>query len=131
MVGIFCFSDPKFQLLIFTKQKGVNGDAKLLEAIDFSYNGLDLEQSHVLLVGEQSAAIKITATMREDAGNEYQDLSISGISLTAKATQHSHEKDSTDDQYDKGALDNLLQERYIEYLINQGYVQLSATSLIS
>lgn len=50
---------------------GINGDEKLLEAIEFT--GLDnLEDEGHLLPGEDaSVAIKIKGHMKEDAGNEY------------------------------------------------------------
>ena len=45
----------------------------------------------------------IKCHMKEDAGNEYQGLSVEGISITVVATQDTVEKDSIDDQYDKDA----------------------------
>ena len=41
--------------------------------------------------------------MKEDAGNEYQELSVEGISITVVATQDTVENDSFNDQYDKDA----------------------------
>ena len=41
--------------------------------------------------------------MQENAGNEYQGLSIDGISITVYATQDTVEKDSNSNQYDKDA----------------------------
>ena len=82
---------------------GINGDEKLLEAIEFT--GLDnLEDEGHLLPGEDaSVAIKIRGHMREDAGNEYQGLSAEGISVTVYATQDTVEYDSFDNQYDADA----------------------------
>lgn len=41
--------------------------------------------------------------MKEEAGNEYQGLSVEGIGITVFATQLTHEYDSEDNQYDKNA----------------------------
>ena len=57
----------------------------------------------VLLVGEATGAITISGTMRTDAGNEYQGLSIDGIAITVTATQKDHEYDSDGNDYDKDA----------------------------
>ena len=45
----------------------------------------------------------IKCHMKEDAGNEYQELSVEGISITVVATQDTVENDSFNDQYDKDA----------------------------
>lgn len=58
----------------------------------------DNNTTHPEIVG-----IKITAKMREEAGNEYQGLSLDGIGITVVATQYTYEKDSINDQYDKNA----------------------------
>ncbi|MCI9449368.1 MAG: hypothetical protein HFE30_03845 [Clostridiales bacterium] len=81
----------------------VDGDAKLLEAIEFTYGALDVTAEGYLLPDETSDAITITGHMDELAGNEYQDLSIEGLGITVIATQYTYEQDSTDDQYDKNA----------------------------
>ncbi len=48
-------------------------------------------------------AFTISAHMKEEAGNEYQNLSLDGIGITVVATQYTYEKDSISDQYDKDA----------------------------
>lgn len=78
---------------------GITGDAKLNEVIEWTITGTD--DAH-LLAG-QSQRITIKGHMSEDAGNEYQDLSITGIALTVYATQYTHEYDSVDNQYDAAA----------------------------
>jgi hypothetical protein len=45
----------------------------------------------------------ISGHMKEEAGNEYQNLSIEGISITVVATQDTVEYDSYSDQYDDAA----------------------------
>ena len=50
-----------------------------------------------------SQTFTIKGTMKKEAGNEYQGLSIDGIGITVVATQYTYEKDSIDDQYDANA----------------------------
>ena len=109
----------KYKILV----NGIDGDAKLLEAIDFTItfgegDGAEVaplaEREGILLPKgatkridaeevEQTDLITITGRMRPDAGNEYQGLTLDGISLTVVATQYTFEHDSFDDQYDADA----------------------------
>lgn len=88
----------KYQLVI----NGVNGDAKLLEAIEFTANDAALTtfSGQLLTNNEASDEILIKGHMKEDAGNEYQGLAISGINIAVFATQFEYEHDSKDNQYD-------------------------------
>ena len=52
---------------------------------------------------DTSAEFTISGHMKEDAGNEYQGLSIEGISITVIATQETYESDSFGKYYDKAA----------------------------
>ncbi len=82
---------------------GLYGDIKLNEAIEWKVNGIavnDWNSAGALLPKEISEDIVISGHMREDAGNEYQNLSISGIAITVYATQYSHENDSYGKDYD-------------------------------
>lgn len=95
----------KYELVI----NGVNGDAKLLEAIDFTANGAALKTfTGELLPKDEgtyiSEEIVIQGHMKEEAGNEYQDKKIEGISISVFATQLAYEHDSFDNQYDKNAI---------------------------
>ena len=99
---------------------GVTGDAKLLEAIDFTAKmgaddgiALDNLKGAILpsgaatasageVVGE-TAPITIKGVMKTTAGNEYQGLSIDGIGITVVATQYTYEYDSIDNTYDANA----------------------------
>lgn len=87
---------------------GVDGDAKLLEAIDWSIKignqviGADGLEWH-LSAGQKSSAITISGHMKETAGNEYQDLALNGIGITVAATQWTEESDSATNQYDANA----------------------------
>ena len=91
------------------KVTGIQGDAKLNEVIDWKIgdNALaDVEGS--LNAGTKdsptySDAMTIQGHMQESAGNEYQGLSIDGISITVYATQDTVESDSFDNQYDANA----------------------------
>lgn len=86
---------------------GIQGDAKLNEAIDWTITNndtvSDLGADHSLAVGG-SDTLTISGHMKETAGNEYQGLSIDGIAITVLATQDTVEYDSNNNQYDKDAL---------------------------
>ena len=83
---------------------GIVGDAKLLEAIDFTYgNGIDINAEVSLAPNGKTEGIVIKGHMKEEAGNEYQGKSIEGIAITVVATQDTVEYDSTTNQYDAGA----------------------------
>ncbi len=85
---------------------GIDGDQKLLEAIDWSITEpvagttYDLNKWYHLLPGEVSPAIMLSGHMREEAGNEYQGLEAEGISIMIYAVQDTVEYDSFDNQYD-------------------------------
>ena len=95
---------------------GVNGSAKLLKAIDFTINGEPLADWDGILLPagktvtegtkeevKETSLITISGTMKKEAGNEYQGLSIDGIGITVYATQYTHENDSFGKTYDEGA----------------------------
>lgn len=86
----------KFDIVI----TGIQGNAKLNEAIEWD---ITLPDGGKLLPGVTSAPIKISGHMKEDAGNEYQGLTIDGISITVLATQVPHENDSIGPNYDANA----------------------------
>ena len=107
----------KYKVII----SGVNGSAKLLEAIDFSvkigdaekvaladWDGILLPEGKTATAGtkeevKETSLITISGTMKKEAGNEYQGLSIDGIGITIYATQYTHENDSFGNTYDEGA----------------------------
>ena len=94
----------KYKVLI----SGIKGDAKLNEAIDWTIQlgGQNLtigEEMYWLPTEDTTKAFTISGSMKKDAGNQYQGLSIEGISITVVATQYTFEHDSKDDQYDKDA----------------------------
>ena len=70
------------------KVTGVEGDQKLNEVIDWTIDGKALTDfDGSLTAGQPSNAMTIQGHMQESAGNEYQNLSIDGISITVYATQ--------------------------------------------
>ena len=107
----------KYKVII----SGVNGTAKLLEAIDFTVNGTALADWDGILLPEgktategtreevkETSEITISGTMKKEAGNEYQGLSIDGIGITVVASQYTYENDSFGNTYDANADENTL-----------------------
>lgn len=59
------------------------------------------ETTHGVLAAEECAYLGIALKMREEAGNEYQSLSLGGaFDIRIYATQYTHESDSFDNIYD-------------------------------
>ena len=86
------------------KVTGVEGDQKLNEVIDWTIDDKALTDTEGnLKANKTSNPMTIQGHMQESAGNEYQGLSINGISITVYATQDTVESDSFNDQYDKDA----------------------------
>ena len=85
------------------KVTGIEGDAKLNEVIDWTTGGVDISEEKHLTAGQTSDPMTIQGNMQESAGNEYQGLSIDGISITVYATQLNSENDSFGPDYDKDA----------------------------
>jgi len=93
---------------------GIDGDAKLLEAIEWTVTIGTEEYKLSTLEGKlypdgstlgasKTDAIVLSGHMKEEAGNEYQGLTVEGISIAVYATQLTSESDSFDNQYDKMA----------------------------
>ena len=85
---------------------------KLAEVLTFTAKTFDKEgnedsdiniEPEVLKPGEASPAWSFGYHMDENAGNEYQNATATGMCVTVVATQVSYEKDSISDQYDKDA----------------------------
>ena len=86
------------------KVTGVEGDQKLNEVIDWTIDDKALTDTEgKLKANETSNHMTIQGHMQESAGNEYQGLSIDGISITVYATQDTVENDSFNNQYDANA----------------------------
>ena len=92
----------KYKIVI----SGIQGDAALNNAIEWTIANTStvtaLDADHALAAGA-SDTLTIKGHMREDAGNEYQGLSIDGIGITVVATQYTYESDSNNNQYDVNA----------------------------
>ena len=98
---------------------GVEGKdgMKLLDVIKFTSefngaettisNGSTIVENRSLLAKEgnnvSADVLKISAKMDESAGNEYQGLSLEGITITVYATQLNYESDSIGPDYDAAA----------------------------
>ncbi len=97
---------------------GIKGDAKLNEAITWTIvEGVEGTNSNAILdaegnptgeyfllpVGATTAPLTIKGHMDQNAGNEYQNLTIDGIGITVVATQYTHENDSYNNTYDENA----------------------------
>ena len=95
---------------------GTTGDAKLLEAIKFDVvEAKTKDAAAVSFANESNLLPNATAPaagdvyyylrghMKEEAGNEYKNLTLDGISITVYATQYTYEKDSFDELYDANA----------------------------
>ena len=95
---------------------GTTGDAKLLKAITFDVVTEKTKEAAEALAKEgnllkqnDSAPANdgvyyyLRGHMDENAGNEYKNLTLDGISITVYATQYTYEKDSFDELYDANA----------------------------
>ena len=85
------------------KINGIQGDEKLNEVINWTISDVALDTDHSLAAGATSEDLTIKGHMQESAGNEYQGLSIDGISITVYATQDTVENDSFGNTYDANA----------------------------
>ncbi len=98
----------KYQVVI----NGIDGDAKLLEAIEWTVTvgGVETDLStfegklYPTAGSDKSEAIILSGHMKEDAGNEYQDLTVNGISISVFATQLDAETDTFGPDYDEDAV---------------------------
>ena len=81
---------------------GINGSAKLNEAIEWTIGDVAMGAEQHLAAGE-SSAFTIKGHMKESAGNEYMNESIDGIAITVVATQNTVESDSFGKDYDADA----------------------------
>ena len=103
---------------------GTTGDAKLLKAITFDVVTEKTTGTDVVVPFDEEADLLPNATapadvttdagtttnyyylrghMKEEAGNEYKNLTLDGISITVYATQYTHEFDSFNNTYDEDA----------------------------
>ena len=95
--------------------EGSNGKQgmNLLDVIDFSVVSSKAKDAEAVKIDEfvghtdantvDSTTYYIKGTMQTSAGNDYQDLTLEGITITVYATQDAVENDSFNIQYDKDA----------------------------
>ena len=95
--------------------EGGNGKQgmNLLDVIDFSVVSSKAKDAEAVKIDEfvghtdantvDSTTYYIKGTMQTSAGNDYQNQTLDGITITVYATQDTVEFDSFDDQYDKNA----------------------------
>ena len=92
----------KYKVMI----SGIKGDAELNSVIDWTIKlgGENYAENatHSLAVGGYHT-LTIEGHMQENAGNQYQGKTISGIGVTVYATQDTVEKDSNGNTYDENA----------------------------
>ena len=94
--------------VVDTAKDGVS----LLDVIDFYVVTSTDENAEAVAIedfignlakGEKSGVYYIKGVMQTSAGNDYQDLTLDGITITVYATQDTVESDSFNNQYDKDA----------------------------
>ena len=118
------------------KITGIKGNAKLNEVIEWNieYGTNAVEDNtgdEAVVTGYSlnpgaSDVVTIKGEMDKNAGNEYQGLSIDGVSVTVYATQMTAEFDSFDNEYDKDAAYKGSQEFTSgTYTLNKGGVALA------
>ena len=101
--AVYVKNNGKLALKYKVAITGINGSAKLNEAIDWTINDADLSADHSLSAGATSEALTIKGHMKESAGNDYMNESIDGIAITVYATQDAVESDSFHNTYDENA----------------------------
>ena len=95
---------------------GTTGDAKLLKAIKLDVVEAKTKEATPVSFANEGNLLKqndsapanngvyyLRGHMDENAGNEYKNLTLDGISITVYATQNTHEFDSFNDTYDAQA----------------------------
>lgn len=83
---------------------GTEGDTGLLKVIKFQLVGANAEPADGHLSSNRtSEALYIQGHMDENAGNDYQNLTLTGVTVTVYATQYTEEYDSNGNTYDEKA----------------------------
>ena len=100
--AVYVKNNGKLALKYKVAITGINGSAKLNEAIEWTIGDVAMGTEQHLAAGE-SNAFTIKGHMKESAGNDYQNLTIDGIAITVVATQDTVESDSFGKDYDAGA----------------------------
>ena len=103
----------KYKVILKATTIEAKNGKTLLDVLDWKVNGnsTDLKTlengiaviSDEALMKDGSDIIKISAHMKEEAGNDYQGLTIQDFKIDVVATQYTYENDSFNNQYDKNA----------------------------
>ncbi len=96
-------NNGKLALKYRVQINGIQGDAELNKAIEWKIDGADIALTEDHLLPEASKEFTLSGHMKEEAGNEYQGLTISGASIIVYATQYTYEFDSNNNTYDESA----------------------------
>lgn len=85
------------------------GEKDLRDVLEFTYKigdsgaVYDMDTERQLAKDKESEYITISAHMDKNANNDYQNLTVEGVSITVYATQATVESDSKDNTYDRDA----------------------------
>ena len=83
---------------------GTEGDTGLLKVIKFQLVGANEQPAdNHLSAKTTSDALYIQGHMDENAGNDYQNLTLTGVTVTVYSTQYTEEYDSNGNTYDEKA----------------------------
>lgn len=99
----------KYKIEISGIENTNTAEKDLRDVLEFTYKigdsgaVYDMDTEHQLAKNEASEYITISAQMDKNANNDYQDLTVEGVSITVYATQATVEYDSYDNTYDRDA----------------------------
>ena len=100
--AVYVKNNGKLALKYKVAITGINGSAKLNEAIDWTIGDVAMGAEQHLKAGE-SNEFTIKGHMKESAGNEYMNKELKDITITVCATQDTVESDSFNNTYDANA----------------------------
>ena len=98
----------KYEIVI----NGIDSETGLNKAIEWTVVG-DLAGS-LMPSDKTSNEIQISAHMKEESGNEFQGMTMDGVTVTVYATQKAEEYDSNDNSYDANAEYAVADDVYVQ-----------------
>ena len=107
---------------------GINGSAKLNEAIEWTIGDVAMGAEQHLKAGE-SNEFTIKGHMKESAGNEYMNKTLEGVKFTVYATQDTVESDSFNKTYDANATYPVVNVTELKEALTNGGVVNVATDI--
>ena len=99
----------KYKIEISGIESTNTAEKDLRDVLEFTYKigdsgaVYDMDTERHLAKNEASEYITISAQMDKNANNDYQNLTVEGVSITVYATQDTVESDSKDNTYDENA----------------------------